>query len=192
MPTQDAERREYYRIEDRVALQITPLSAEQIETQQPLYDDSALFGLLGELGLMDYETQHLLRQIDDQNRNLGAFLRLLNKRVDLIAQALAQQVCNEFGDVQTVMLSEDGISFNHEQALAGDTQLALRMLLMPQALGLLLRARVIHCQPQENGQYEIGAQFEALTDAQRQLLARHILQKQALARRQARELSEQP
>ena len=192
MPTQDAERREYYRIEDRVALQITPLSAEQIETQQPLHDDSALFGLLGELGLMDYETQHLLRQIDDQNRNLGAFLRLLNKRVDLIAQALAQQVCNEFGDVQTVMLSEDGISFSHEHALAGDTQLGLRVLLMPQALGLLLRARVIHCQLQENGQYEIGAQFEALTDAQRQLLARHILQKQALARRQARELSEQP
>jgi c-di-GMP-binding flagellar brake protein YcgR len=90
------------------------------------------------------------------------------------------------------MLSEDGISFTHEQALAGDTQLALRMLLMPQALGLLLRARVVHCQLQENGQYEIGAQFEALTDAQRQLLARHILQKQALARRQARELSEQP
>jgi predicted component of type VI protein secretion system len=75
MPTQDAERREYYRIEDRVALQITPLSAEQSETQQPLHDDSALFGLLGELGLMDYETQHLLRQIDDQNRNLGAFLQ---------------------------------------------------------------------------------------------------------------------
>lgn len=192
MPTQDAERREYYRIEDRVALQITPLSAEQSETQQPLHDDSALFGLLGELGLMDYETQHLLRQIDDQNRNLGAFLRLLNKRVDLIAQAMAQQVCGEFGDVQTVMLSEDGISFSHEHALAGDTPLALRMLLMPQALGLLLRARVIHCQLQENGHYEIGAQFEALTDAQRQLLARHILQKQALARRQARELSEQP
>lgn len=192
MPTQDAERREYYRIEDRVALQITPLSAEQSETQQPLHDDSALFGLLGELGLMDYETQHLLRQIDDQNRNLGAFLRLLNKRVDLIAQAMAQQVCGEFGNLQAVMLSEDGISFNHEQALAGDTQLALRMLLMPQALGLLLRARVVHCQLQENGQYEIGAQFEALTDAQRQLLARHILQKQALARRQARELSEQP
>ncbi len=192
MPTQDAERREYYRIEDRVALQITPLTAEQIATQQPLHDDSALFSLLGELGLMDYETQHLLRQIDDQNRNLGAFLRLLNKRVDLIAQAMAQQVCGEFGDVQTVMLSEGGISFTHEHALASDSKLALRILLMPQALGVLLRARVVHCQLQKNGQYEIGAQFEALTDAQRQLLARHILQKQALARRQARELSDQP
>lgn len=38
-----------------------------------------------------------------------------------------------------------------------------------------------------DGQFEIGTEFEALTDAQRQLLARHILQKQALERRQLRE-----
>ena len=58
---------------------------------------------------------------------------------------------------------------------------------MPQALGLLLRAKVIHCRPLADEQFEIGTEFEALTDAQRQLLARHILQKQALERRQARE-----
>ena len=58
---------------------------------------------------------------------------------------------------------------------------------MPQALGLLLRAKVIHCQALAEQQFEIGTEFEALTDAQRQLLARHILQRQALERRQARE-----
>jgi hypothetical protein len=60
------------------------------------------------------------------------------------------------------------------------------MVLMPQALGLLLRAKVVHCHNRDDGQFEIGTEFEALTDAQRQLLARHILQKQALERRQAR------
>jgi len=59
--------------------------------------------------------------------------------------------------------------------------------LMPQALGLLLRAQVVHCSARSDGQYDIGTEFEALTDAQRQLLARHILQRQALERRQARE-----
>ena len=58
---------------------------------------------------------------------------------------------------------------------------------MPQALGLLLRAQVVHCQERADGQFEVGTEFEALTDAQRQLLARHILQKQALERRLAKE-----
>ena len=192
MLTQDAERREYYRIEDRVAVQITPLTAEQIAAQQSPHEDSTLFNLLGDLGLLDYEAQHLLRQIDDQDRTLAAFLRALTKRVDLIAEAMAQQLCREFGSLQTVTLSEGGISFAHGQALERDSVLAIRLLLMPQALGLSLKGRVVHCRPLDNGQHEIGARFEALTDAQRQLLARHILQKQALARRQAREFTDQP
>ena len=61
------------------------------------------------------------------------------------------------------------------------------MVLMPQGLGLLLRAKVINCRENPDGQFEIGTEFEAMTDAQRQLLARHILQKQALERRQLRE-----
>jgi hypothetical protein len=55
-----------------------------------------------------------------------------------------------------------------------------------------LRAKVLHCQPLPSQQFEIGAEFEALSDAQRQLLARHILQRQALERRQAREQPLQP
>ncbi|RFQ10960.1 PilZ domain-containing protein, partial [Pseudomonas sp. ATCC 13867] len=39
---------------------------------------------------------------------------------------------------------------------------------------------------QSEGDYEIGTEFEGLGDAPRQLLARHILQRQALERRQAK------
>lgn len=59
------------------------------------------------------------------------------------------------------------------------------MVLLPQGFGLELRARVIHAQLHDD-EFEIGTEFEALSDAQRQLLARHILQKQAQQRRLAR------
>ena len=75
------------------------------------------------------------------------------------------------------------------QPLEPGTHLAIKLVLMPQALGMLLRAVVVHSQPREDGQFEIGTEFEAPTDAQRQLLARHILQKQAQQRREARERS---
>lgn len=186
MPMQDADRREYYRIEDQVALSIVPLERDDEA------GDSQLFNLLGELSLLDFEAQHLLRQLGERDRLMGSLLRVMNRRIDLIGQAMAQGLQAEFGAPQTVTLSEGGISFRHDQMLEHDALVGLRMLLTPHGLGLLLDARIAHCQPLPEGGYHIGAEFEALTDAQRQLLARHILQKQAQARRQARELSDQP
>ncbi|MGG2397204.1 PilZ domain-containing protein [Pseudomonas sp. SH1-B] len=188
MSTNDVEdRREYYRIEDTIALEFTLLSGAEALAGDELHDPSPLFNLLSDLHLMDFESQHLLRHISERDRTLANYLKVINKRIDLLGQAVAQSLLRDIGAPRQVSLSEGGISFNHAQALAPGSHLAIKMVLMPQALGLLLRAQVVHCSQRTDGQYEIGTEFEALTDAQRQLLARHILQKQALERRQARE-----
>ena len=185
----EADRREYYRIEDMIALEITPLSAPQAASSEVLQDESPLFNLLSELHLSEFESQHLLRQISERDRTLSSYLKTLNKRVELLSQIVAQTVLGKIGELQPVKLSEGGIEFHHPHAYSVGSHLALKLVLMPQALGLLLRARVTHCEAVEGG-YGIGTEFELITDTQRQLLARHILQKQALARRQARELNE--
>lgn len=188
MSTYDVDdRREYYRIEDAIALEFSPLSPSQVLSAEPLHDDSPLFNLLSDLHLADFESQHLVRHITERDRTLANYLKVINKRIDLLGQALAQNLLKDIGEPRRVSISEGGVSFTHGEAIATGTQLALRMVLMPQALGLLLRAKVVHCSLRAEGEYEIGTEFEALTDAQRQLLARHILQKQALERRQARE-----
>ncbi len=185
MPTQDTEeRREYYRIEDRVALEIIPASQDQASAGEPL---PPLFNLLNELHQLDFEAQHLLRQIAESNRTLANYLKVQNKRIELLGQALAQDLLKDQGAPLPVVLSEGGISFASEQPQTKGAVLRLKLILLPQGLGLLLAARVIYCTLMEDGRYDIGTEFEALTDAQRQLLARHILQKQALERRQALE-----
>ena len=187
MSIQDADdRREYYRIEDTIALDFSLLSRAEAHASDPLHDNSPLFNLLSELHLMDFESQHLLRHISERDRTLANYLKVMNKRIDLLGQAVAQSLLRDIGAPRKVSISEGGISFNHGQAIPSGSHLAIKMVLMPQALGLLLRAKVVHCQARQDGQFEIGTEFEALTDAQRQLLARHILQKQALERRQAR------
>jgi len=190
MSTRDAEdRREYYRIEDTIALEFSPLSEAEALLSDALHDDSPLFNLLSDLHLMDFESQHLLRHITERDRTLANYLKVINKRIDLLGQAVAQSLLRDIGAPKQVSLSEGGIGFNNAQPIALGTHLAIKMVLMPQALGLLLRGLVIHCQERPDGQFEIGTEFEALSDAQRQLLARHILQKQALERRLARERS---
>ena len=185
----EADRREYYRIEDMIALEITPLSALEAASSEVLQDESPLFNLLSELHLSEFESQHLLRQISERDRTLSSYLKTLNKRVELLSQIVAQTVLGQIGELQPVQLSEGGIEFQHPHPCLPDSHLAIKLVLMPQALGLLLRARVIDCQAQDAG-YRVNTEFESLTDTQRQLLARYILQKQAQARRQARELNE--
>ena len=187
MSTLDEEdRREYYRIEDMIALEIRPLSALEAAGQEVLQDASPLFNLLSELHLSEFESQHLLRQINERDRNIAAFLKSQNKRIDLLSQVIAITVLGQIGEPQPVIISEGGIDFQHPSPIAAGAHLSVKLVLMPQALGLLLRARVTHCDRKGDG-YDVGTEFEHLTDAQRQLLARHILQKQAQVRRLARE-----
>ncbi|MGF6163271.1 hypothetical protein ABIE16_002560 [Pseudomonas sp. 2725] len=187
MSTLDEEdRREYYRIEDTIALEIRPLSATEATGQEVLQDASPLFNLLSELHLSEFESQHLLRQISERDRNLAAFLKSQNKRIDLLSQVIAITALGQIGEPQPVIISEGGIDFQHPSPIATGAHLSVKLVLMPQALGLLLRARVTHCDRKGDG-YDVGTEFEHLTDAQRQLLARHILQKQAQERRLARD-----
>ena len=185
----EEERREYYRIDDMIALQIKSLSAPEAASKEVLLDDSPLFNLLSELHLSEFEAQHLLRQLSEKDRTLAAFLKVQNKRLDLISQIMAQSLRAELGAAQPVIISEGGIDFQHPVPLAIGAHLAVKLVLMPQALGLLLRARVTRCAPKGAG-FEVGTEFESIPDIQRQLLARYILQKQAQQRRLAREQSD--
>ncbi len=190
MSTLDEEdRREYYRIEDTIALEIRPLSIPEAAGQEVLQDASPLFNLLSELHLSEFESQHLLRQISERERSIAAYLKVMHKRIDLLSQVIALTALGEIGEPQPVIISEGGIDFQYPTPIAVGAHLSIKMVLMPQALGLLLRARVTHCDPKGDG-YDVGTEFERPTDAQRQLLARYILQKQAQERRLARELNE--
>ncbi|MFD2644876.1 PilZ domain-containing protein [Pseudomonas japonica] len=193
MSTLDEEdRREYYRIEDRIALEISPLSTADALGTELLQDDSPLFNLLSELHLSEFESQHLLRQLSEKDRTLAAFLKAQNKRIDLLSAVLAQTLLGQIGAPQAVILSEGGVEFSNPEAFAPGTRVAVKMVLMPRASGLLLRARITHCDKLADGQYDIGSEFVDISDAQRQLLARYILQRQQQQRRQALEQNDPP
>ncbi|KFE53557.1 PilZ domain-containing protein [Pseudomonas syringae] len=183
----EEERREYYRIEDSVALEINLLSESDLTGHAAMRETSALFELLSELHVNEFESQHLLRQVDDRDRIVSDLLRSLSKRIDLLGQVVAQTALGKLGAPQPVIISEGGVQFNSAQSYPLDAQLSIKMVLMPQASALMLHAKVIHCDALAGGQFEVGTEFINLPDSQRQLLARYILQRQAAIRRQALE-----
>mgnify|MGYP000868674826 FL=1 len=178
MSTQDTEdRREYYRIDDQIALQIRLADSENEE-------DSLLFHLLGDLHLLEYDAQPLLRSAGEADRSVASYLKVINKRIDLIAQVLARDLLKEIGPARAVSLSEASIAFVDEHTYALGTLLSLKIALLPQGFGLRVDARVVEHRATSMGTQTVTV-FENLPDATRQILARHILHKQALQRRLA-------
>lgn len=191
MSTLDEEqRREYYRIEDSVALEIHPIAASGPVDEHAHRETSTLFDLLSELHVAEFESQHLLRQLDDRDRTTNSFMRAMSKRIDLLGQLLAQTLLGKLGAPQKVLISEGGLQFESHEPFPVGSLLSVKMVLMPQASGMLLRANVIRCQALTIGDFELDTEWVDLSDAQRQLLARYILQRQAAQRRLAREQSD--
>lgn len=183
----EEERREYYRIEDSVALEIHLLTDEEAQDPSQVQSSSIMFDLLSELHISEFESQHLLRQLDERDRVMNSFLKALSKRIDLLSKVMAQTIMGHIGAPQPVIISEGGLQFRSPVLLPVDGLLSLKMVLMPQASGLMVLAKVIRCSRRTDGGFDVGTDFIDLPDTQRQLLARHILQRQAQARREALE-----
>ena len=178
MSTQDTEdRREYYRIDDQIALQIRLHDSQNEE-------DSLLFSLLGDLHLLEYEAQPLLRSVGETDRAIASYLKVINKRIDLLGQVLASNLLKDIGPARDVSLSESGMSFIDKLTHPVGTLLSLKVVLLPQGFGLHVDARVIEHRNSAEGLQTVTV-FENLSDATRQILARHILHKQAQQRRLA-------
>ena len=103
MSTQDSkERREYYRIDDQIALQIRLHDSQNEE-------DSLLFNLLGDLHLLEYEAQPLLRAVGETDRSVANYFKVMNKRIDLIGQVfyskiLAQHATSAYPNAVSLLL----------------------------------------------------------------------------------------
>ncbi|WP_150303967.1 PilZ domain-containing protein [Pseudomonas saliphila] len=171
------DKRDFYRIEDQLALDYRVINGPDLADA---HFGSSQFQMLSELQVLEQESQHLLRQISERDRSLGGYLKIMNKRIELIARTLVSQATDTPTCKLSVTLSEGGMSFAAAERLDPETWLALRIVLMPTPLGLVVPARVLRCDPVPNGEgWTIGVSFEALSDPERQLLAKHILQKQA-------------
>lgn len=179
------EQRHFFRIEDDVYLQTLPVSeAQAIEQHIPKeFSDGPGHGLMRNLMHIDHENGKLMRAIGDVSRELEQYLHNLNRKIELVAQHLSG-LDNETApdSMRHVTLSEGGIAFPAAQAVVNGSHLAVQITLLPSQITLVLFAKVIQCTPQAS-QFQIATSFCGLTEGDRQILARHIMQVQQRQRR---------
>ncbi len=178
------DRREYFRVDDQLVLRYRSVPAEAVghTPAERHFDNSEMFALLRELRHIDQEHNNVLRGLAEQNRELGTYLKSLNRKIDLVANALATLSDGQQQQApQHASISEGGIAFHTSVNLGVGSFVALELVLLPSHTGLALYGEVLDTRD-ANGLTVVS--FIRLRESDRQILARHILQVQIAAKKQ--------
>jgi hypothetical protein len=183
------ERREYFRVEDQLILRYREVPRGTIADApaERHFDNSEVFELLRELRHIDHEHNNVLRALAEQNRELGLYLKNVNRKIELVANALASLDQLQQGQTpQSVSISESGLAFTADPPLSIGSTVALELILLPQHTGLALYGEVVMNRDEPPARSVVT--FLRLRESDRQILAKHILQVQIAAKRQSQGL----
>ncbi len=176
--TELANRRQYFRIEDKASVEVAVIEAGGTCASE-FFELNPEFGLISEFQLLDVESKHLMRTVTDKDKHLGQLLRIINKKLDALSRVIAlsnQQTTSD--SILDINLSEGGLSLPYKEFLPDAQLLAIKLILLPSYSGLLLTGKVLSTQG-EAPPYQLHVEFVDISDAHQQLIARHIMRKQS-------------
>ncbi len=177
-----ADRRDFYRISDRIGLEIRRNAADDTSPASP-FDDSHLESLRAEFRRMDQDVRSQLANLAERDRLLTSLIKSLNGKLDILARIMAfEQNPLQPEDWQTVTLSEGGLAFETtSDNYWVDEVLSMRLTLPPELFQPLATARVLSIEP-GNSRFQVHTEFIDIHDHDRQQIARHVLRWQARQR----------
>ncbi len=193
----NAERRRYYRVEDRIALKYRvvaeselPLALSRLQGSVP---DRAM--LPASFATTSNQLKHLGDRIKRGHPDIGQYLEVLNEKMDSLVRIIAATENDApLSASHDVSLSASGLAFRASSPVNQGENLELRILIFPSQVNLNILATVVYCreEPIEGGHFPfcVGVDFSFVRENDRDLLIKHILQKQSEALRRERLSSE--
>jgi len=188
---QAQERRQYFRIDQRVSLELKVVSEQEIANHPDptQFDVSPNFLLLTELQALDTDTSHLLRKVAEKDNNIATLLSVMHSKIERIAQAVASsEMTIGNAAIQEVNLSEGGLQFRHKEAIEQDTFLSIKLIFPESCIGLLLYAQSLRSDKMADDSHLVSVEFIKMPENCRMILARQIFESQAKQRKQQSDL----
>lgn len=189
------DKRHYFRVSDAVNLSHRCIDEAQIH-HQPQTSANLLenCSLSSALELIGEESAIIHSKLDKIHSDFADYLKLLDIKIDLIAQAvMALSVPEEVSENQTrnANISASGIGFECNELLNVGQYLEIKMLLVHSTVVVVTYAKVIHCikNSNESGDYPyfVGVDYINLKEADRDLLSKHVAKKQLQQIREQKE-----
>lgn len=190
------ERRRFFRIQDLVHLTYRVISESELTERTALLEKGLTeqFMVMSSLAAITTEMTATLRKIEVANPDVAEYLRAVDRKIDLLGQALMLDEMSVSEDrAAAVSLSASGIAFEVEKPLPEGEPVEVKLMLMPSCAGVLAYGTVItNDKVSVDGETVTQARidFTHLRDEDRDLLIKHVIRKQGdmlRERRAARE-----
>ncbi len=177
--TQGNDRREFFRINDRVIVDFRPIEQEQATVIGQRLQSPTSQQDNQQLRTLESAFTHLVDQINHQDRDIARALRMLDDKLNLIHRQIRNLVQPvETEKARDVNLSGGGMALISDQSLPPKTQLEVTIQLIPSAITITAVARVISSKPVDDG-YHLRMAFVHMDEYDRNLLVKHTLSRQA-------------
>ena len=182
-----SERRQYFRISDTVKL--------EINLEPPLSTENGVYQGLSEIRDISSQTRHLYHQIANSQPHIAEYLLALDKKIDCLGSMIThKKQAKAASSRQNIQLSEGGFGSHFCKYYIPGSTVHIQMTLFPNKQTLSFSAAVIYClkiELSDKTTYQTGFKFESLSSGDAQLIARHIIQKQSLDRKNSHKLKTQ-
>ncbi len=189
---QGQERRQFFRIDDDVYLDYQIM--EEDEYHRRLEQPHGPRHEAGDIGLqlqtLTAQASNILSQIRKRDPEIGQYLAILDRKVELIGRALGGTQLGAPAPNMRANISGGGIAFHTTSRLEPATKLELHLMLFPNNLVIHALGRVVHCHPDPVDSahpFKVGIEFTRISEMARDALVRHALELQSARLRQARE-----
>jgi len=193
-PTED-DRRNYFRIRDRVKISFYPVPKDELtdRIERLETDLESKFTVMSSCSLITQQMMMQLRRIESDLPDVAACIKALDDKLNLIGRAFLTQE-EDFSNQVTeqVNISAGGIALNSDEEIKLGTVLEIKLLLLPAMTGLLLFGEVIACKKKKKSDgkdcsYRLRIDFSYMREPDRDILIRHVLQRQGEWLRKRRE-----
>ena len=185
-PDDPAERRRYFRVEDRIILEYHPLAdSERQGVIKALRDDHPSRHLIASsFSSTSQQMQYVLRKIQEREPEIALYLQTLNEKLDLLARQLAMETTELTQRTpRRVDISAAGVCFEAAEPIEPGQLMDLKMMLFPSLDYIRAVGRVVRCaETREVSQapgFSIAVDFDYLRDDDRELLVQHVVKKQS-------------
>lgn len=185
--------RNFFRIELDASLQCRAMNAAELDSSaEAFFAFDPGFLMPQKIQQIDREAQQLNHQ-QHVHRDMANYLRLTNRKIDLLSQLVAsQQIQQHQAFIQNISLSEAGLAFSGQEDWQQNQYLAIKLMLLPDCIGLYLKAKVILVEPSKTPeQQHFRLEFIDADEHQRHILARHVLHIQSQQLRQRKQTKDQ-
>jgi c-di-GMP-binding flagellar brake protein YcgR len=188
------ERREYFRIDDEVALDYRLIGEGEAERLREKIQSRLLdrFTAASSFTATSRQMTHVMHKVQNQSPELARCLQAIDQKLNMIAQLfVSEEISLNEQLTREVNLSAGGIAFRAHQEIKIDSLLELRMVLLPSLVGILTISRVIQCERVDDGNlkfpWQISVVYEHLRETDRELLVRHIMSRETQQLRSQRD-----